>query len=61
MRKDMSATRVGRLGRGKICTKYPYDAYSVPSAPKNGRTRLRVASDLDSELETNREEDKRDG
>lgn len=48
-------------GEEKVRTKHPYDAHEVPSTPKDGRTRLCIVRDFDSELETNRKEDKRDG
>jgi hypothetical protein len=57
---DKEDDRAGGNGR-KMRTKHPANAHCVPSAPKDGRTRLCIARDLDAELETDREENKRDG
>ena len=58
MKQERSVTRVGTPRGRKVRTKHPYDAHGVPSTPKDGRTRLCIASDLDSELKTNWKEDK---
>lgn len=42
-------------------TEDPEHAHGVPSAPQDRRTCFCIVRDLDPELETDREKDKRDG